>query len=172
LALHLGAGRVASEGPLVEAVELGERLANRLFGQPPSYERLIEIAGTRAIMKPAKLDAAPNLWGFLVPRFVPGRPKPRTQGVRVALIGDWVYVSSSVGPYSDLIDLAKAMRLLAENTFVRVFLTKPPEGPPFVVVSATSTLRGLSASSLWGMICGVGDIADELEDVYFGSDDR
>jgi hypothetical protein len=172
LASHLGAAHVAPEGPLVEAIELNEQLSKRLAGHLPGYEKLIEIVGTRAAVKPAKLDAAPDLWGFLTARVVPGRPKPRTQGVRVALVGDWVYVTSTVGPYSELIDLAKAMQLLSSNTFTRVFLTKPAEGPPFIIVSATSSLRGLSATALWGMVCTVGDTADELEDMYFGSDDR
>ncbi len=172
LALHLGAARVAKEGPLAEAVELGEALAKRLFGHLPSYDELIEIVGTRAIVKPSKLEGAPDLWGFLVARFVADRPKPRTQGVRVALLGDWVYVTSTVGPYSELIDLTKAMQLVGGNTFTRVFLSKPPEGPPFLIVSSTSTLRGLSATALWGMISTVGDVSDELEDLYFGSDDR
>ncbi|HEU4538078.1 MAG TPA: hypothetical protein VFS00_28350, partial [Polyangiaceae bacterium] len=172
LALHLGAARKAAEGPLVEAVELIGKLGQRLAGHLPSYEALIDIVSSRCVVKPTKLDAAPNLWGFLIPRFVEGRPKPRTQGVRTALFGDWVYVSSTVGPYSDLIDLTKALKLISDNTFTRVFLSKPPEGPPFIIVSATSTLRGLTSGGFWGMIATVGDIADELEDAYFGSDDR
>lgn len=171
----LGVVPVTKEGPLEDAVALGEALTKRLLGVVPTFERLIELAGTYTARKPVKLERDGS-YHFLVPIVVDrpdGKKVSRAQNVFVMPKGDYVLVGSSIGPYSDIIDLARGLRASLQYSYARMIVTPPgKDGTSFMFIESWSSLRALRPPSLYNIIVGVGVLADLLEDIYFGADVR
>jgi hypothetical protein len=82
-------------------------------------------------------------------------------------------VGSSIGPYSDIIDLARGLRASLQYSYARMIVTPPgKDGTSFMFIESWSSLRALRPPSLYNIIVGVGILADLLEDIYFGADVR
>jgi hypothetical protein len=89
-------------------------------------------------------------------------------------VGDaWINISSMVGPYSDALDLARALRVTGDALHVRVTLAKMgADAKEFVLVETLFRRRRLDVVTLANNIMMVGVFADKLEDMFFGSDVR
>lgn len=173
---HLGAKRVAADGPLVEARELARRHEDKLATLLLGFDELVEAAHKRlgCPMQRGKRGDA-----YFTVRTPSSKERPeasRAQIVRVAPVGmadSFLLVSSLVGPYSDALDLARGLRTVSPALHLRLAIARisPPE-QDFVVVETLFRRRRLDPITLSRNISAVGAYADRLEDLFFGSDQR
>jgi hypothetical protein len=174
---HLGARRVAADGPLVEVKALARQHEDRVAMLLLPLEDLVQGAQKRLTCKLEKARVG-EAW-YLEVRTPSSKDYPtvrRTQVVRVAPMGagdGWIYLSSLVGPHSDALDLARGLRVMERVVNVRLTLTKltEPDGE-FVVVESVLRRRRLDPYTFTNSVTTVGTYADRLEDMFFGSDKR
>src|SRR5262249_44562297 len=144
----LGVRRVAADGPLAEVRELAQRHEDRVATLLLPLDELLAAAVKRlncTIKKASNSNAH-----FLDVRTPPSKSHPdikRSQIVRVGPMGladAWISVSSLVGPYSEALDMARALRALSSAAHIRVTLDTfvEPKGE-FVVVETILRRRRL-----------------------------
>jgi hypothetical protein len=173
---HLGVKRVQDDGPLVEVRQLARDHEDRVAMMQLSFDEL--IAGVRQRFS-APLERSKSGDAYFTVRTPPSKDypdRPRTQIVRVGPMGSgdsWILISSLVGPYSDALDLARAMRIVTPALHIRVALaTVTPNDQEFVIVETLFRRRRLDPQTLTTNIISVGIYADRIEDLFFGSDRR
>lgn len=82
-----------------------------------------------------------------------------------------VHLMSIIGPYSEALDLSRALRELVDAMRTRIAIVKlSPQEPEFVVAEAFVLRRGLDPITLGKTIAQVGYVADRLEALFFGID--
>jgi hypothetical protein len=173
---HLGVRRVMDDGPLVEIKALAEAHAKRLEELDMQYEELVNKAAEwlEAHVKPGERREF-----YLTVRIPPQQgapPRRRTQLVRIIPAGDQdqrIFVLSRVGPYSEAIDLPRALRSIQEVYYTRVYLSKKdPQGIELLTSESVAIKRGLDPMQFGRIVMEVAIVADKLEDMFFGSDER
>jgi hypothetical protein len=171
---HLGVRSVTSDGPLTEVKELATQHEDRVATLLLPLETLVSEAKVRLKCPVEKSKSGAY---FFEVRTLPSKDapdRPRSQLVRVGGMGvsdAWVHLSSIVGPYSDALDLARALRIVAPATHLRVSLLDYSQTePPFVIVETLLRRRRLDPFALANNILTVGVHADRIEDLFFGSD--
>jgi hypothetical protein len=173
---HLGAPRVAADGPLVEARELARRHEDKLAPRPFTFDELVAAAHQRLA---CPLQRGKRGDAYFTVRTPPSNERPdapRAQIVRTAPVGladSFVLVSSLVGPHSDALDLTRGLRTISPALHLRLAIARinPPE-QDFVVIETLGRRRHLDAVTFSRNIRTVGVYADRLEDLFFGSDQR
>ena len=174
---HLGVRRVAADGPLADVKELARKHEDRVATLLLPLEELLAEAQKRL---KSTLDKAKNSDAhFMEVRTPPSKDHPdvkRSQLVRVAPMGlgaAWISISSLVGPYSDALDLARALRAVSPAMHIRVALASlsAPDGE-FIIVETLLRRRRLDPYTFANNVSMVGMYADKLEDMFFGSDKR
>jgi hypothetical protein len=174
---HLGARRVAADGPLAEVRDLATKHEERVATLLLTLDDLVEEARQRLKCRVDK-GKKPGVY-FLEIRTPPSKDAPnipRSHVVRVATLGAgdaWIGISALVGPYSDALDLARGLRAIAGATQLRFTLTTIPDPPTeFMMVETLVRRRRLDAYGFANHVGIVGSNADRLEDMFFGSDRR
>lgn len=173
---HLGARRVAADGPLVEARELARRHEDKLATLLLTFDELVEAARKRLA---CPLQRGKGGEAYFTVRAPPSKERPdapRSQIVRAAPVGladSFLLVGSLVGPYSDALDLAQGLRTVSPALHLRLAIARinPPD-QDFVVVETLFRRRRLDPITLSRNVAAVGAYADRLEDLYFGRDQR
>jgi hypothetical protein len=173
---HLGVCRVAADGALAQAKDLSRKHQDRVAVTLLSFDRLVVESATRLKCAVQRTQGGA---AYFVVATEPSKDRPnapRSQAVRVAALGagdSWIHVASIVGPHSEALDLARALRELGPWLHVRVTLdTISPPGREFVLVDTLLRRRGLDHLTLSTAILTVGSRADRLEDMFFGTDQR
>ncbi len=173
---HLGARRVAPDGPLVEACELARRHEDKLATLLLSFDELVEAAHER-LKCPLQRGKGGEAYFTVGTPPSKDRPEaPRAQTVRAAPVGladSFVLVSSLVGPHSSGLDLARGLRTISPALHLRLAIARisPPE-QDFVVVETLFRRRRLDPITLSRNVGAVGAYADRLEELFFGGDQR
>ncbi len=172
----LGARPVMGDAPLVEVRDLARQHEDRVALMNIPLDELVTRAHARL---KCTMDKGKDGASYFTVRTPPSKSSPnvsRAQAVRVGPIGvgaAWINISSLVGPYSDALDLARAMRIVGDALHVRVTLAKMgAEGKEFVMVETLFRRRRLDVVTLANNIMTIGIYADRLEDMFFGSDVR
>lgn len=171
---HLGVKRVQDDAPLVEVRQLSLEHEDRIATLNLSFDELIAGVGQRML---GQIERGKGGEAYITVRTPPSKDypdRPRSQNVRVDAMGSgdsWVLISSLVGPYSDALDLAKAMRVVTPSLHIRVALANvSPTNQEFVIVETIFRRRRLDPQTLVINILSVGVYADKIEDLFFGSD--
>jgi hypothetical protein len=173
---HLGVKRVMADGALVEAAELSRKHEDRLSALMLSFDELVDACGKRLKLAPHRGKGGEAY--FMVPTpSSKDQPKiERSQSVRLAPTGfadSFIFVSSLVGPYSEALDIVRALRLLTPMLHLRLTLSKvSPPDQEFVLVETLFRRRRLDPITLSRNLILVGMQADRIEDLFFGSDRR
>jgi hypothetical protein len=174
---HLGVRRVAADGPLAEVKELALKHEDRVATMLLPLDELATLAQKR-LKCPMDKNKDGDAWFFTV-RTPPSKDfpdQPRSQLVRVSGMGvadAWVTVTSIVGPYSDALDLARALRATASALQVRVTIGKIVSSESeFIFCESILRRRRLDPFTFANAVSMVGTCADKLEDMFFGSDKR
>lgn len=176
---HLGVSAVIQDGPLHEIRELAQKHEAKTAVLLLDFDDLVEAVNARS-KNLIKKEGKAALFGVLA---LPSKERPeqrRKQLVRVQAIGIsdvFVSVSSLVGPYSDALDLPRAIRMLDSEPWVKLTVSKivgPSTAEPaeFVLLESIYRRRRLDPLTLARSIISVGILADRLEDLFFGSDVR
>jgi hypothetical protein len=173
---HLGARRVADDGPLVEARDLARRHEDALATMLLSFDELVEAALKRLQCPLRRGKGGEAYFTARTPASKDRPDAPRAQVVRAAPVGAsdaFVLVSSLVGPYSEALDLARGLRTVSPALHLRLAIARiSPPDQDFVVVETLFRRRRLDPITLARNISAVGSYADRLEDLFFGSDRR
>jgi hypothetical protein len=174
---HLGARRVTADGPLVEIKDLARQHEDKVATMLLTLDDLATEAQKRLKCKLEK-GKAPGVYFFVV-RTPPSKDYPniaRSHLVRAVTLGAgdaWIKISALVGPYSDALDLARGLRVITNASQSRIVLAKIGEpAAEFVMVENIVRRRRLDPFSFANTVGAVGRFADQLEDMYFGSDER
>jgi hypothetical protein len=177
LARQLGARAVTADGPLHEARELARQHEDALATLLLPLDELAAAVQARLKCKMEKMKEG-NGYFFEV-RTAPSKDAPntpRSQLVRVTGWGAgdaWIYVKSLVGRYSEALDLARGVRLLSSQFNVRMILQKGEDNEPeLIFVDMMVRRKRLDTVTLANALLSVGNNADRLEDLFFGSDKR
>jgi hypothetical protein len=172
---HLNVRRVAEDGALDEVKALAEQHEAKTAALLLSFDDLVDGVDKRAknLLKSQGKNA---IFLVLTPPSKDRPDKLRTQAVRVYAIGTsdvFIVVSSLVGPYSDALDLSRAIRMLDAVMGLRLTLSKlGAESTEFVLIESIHRRRRLDPLTLSRSITSVGIFADRIEDLFFGSDER
>ncbi len=173
---QLGVRRVAADGPLAEVRDLARLHEDRVALLMLPFDELLTRVQSRL---KCQFDRGRDGAGYFTVRTPPSKSAPtvgRAQSVRVGPMGvgdAWIGVSSLVGPYSDALDLARALRVVSDALHVRVALAKMgPQAQEFVLVETLVRRRRLDPVTLSNHVMTIGVFADRLEDMFFGSDQR
>ena len=173
---QLGAKAVTADAPLAEAVELSRRHEDRIAALNLTFDELVDGAAARLKCPMTRSKSGEAYFTVRAPPSKDFPDRVRSQTVRVGPIGvgeAWLNVSSLVGPYSDALDLARALRVVTPSLHVRVALAKiTPPDQEFVLVESLFRRRRLDPIVLGANIGVVGRYADRIEDMFFGSDQR
>lgn len=173
---HLGARRVCGDAPLVEVRELARKHEDQIALVNLSFDELVEGAAKK-LGVPLDRSKSGDAYFIVKTPSSKDRPNvPRSQRVRVSPVAagaTWINIGSLVGPYTEALDLARALRVVAPSLHVRVALAKvtPPDAE-FVMVETLFRRRRLDVMTLVNNIRMIGSYADRIEDMYFGSDQR
>jgi hypothetical protein len=174
---HLGARRVAADGPLAEVRDLARKHEERVATLLLTLDELVEEARQRLKCRVDK-GKNPRVY-FLEMRTPPSKDAPnipRSHLVRVSTLGAgeaWISISALVGPYSDALDLARGLRAIADATQLRLTLQSISDPPTeFMIVETLVRRRRLDPYGFARHVGIVGSNADRLEDLFFGSDKR
>jgi hypothetical protein len=174
---HLGVRRIAADGALAEVKDLALKHEDKVATLSLSLEQLVADATKRLKCKVDKSKVT-DAYGFEIrtPASKDYPNQPRSQLVRVETMGTgdaWVYIWSVVGPYSDALDLPRALRTLTPAVHIRLSLSKlMPADAEFVILETMMRRKRLDPHTFAKNILGVGIAADKLEDMFFGSDKR
>ncbi len=98
----------------------------------------------------------------------------RTHMVFVYALPDsgMIRVFTTVGEYSEALDLARALREVRAYNYSRLYIgAKSDEGVERIMMEAHAFSRGLTVAGLATVVQEVADAADLCEDLFFGSDD-
>jgi hypothetical protein len=173
---HLGVKRVTADGPLVEVKDLAVQHENKLATLLMPFDELIDAAQARLKCPMQRGKRGEAYFTVRTPPSKDHPDKPRLQGVRVSPTGmadSFIMVSSLVGPYSDALDLPRALRLITPALHVRLAISNvSPPDQDFVLVETLFRRRRLDPLTLARGISTVGVLADRVEDMFFGSDQR
>lgn len=173
---HLGARRVCTDAPLAEVRDLAREHEDKIALINLSFDELVEGAAKRMGLP---LDRGKTGDAYFLIKTPPSKDRPnvpRSQRVRVSPIAagaTWINISSLVGPYTEALDLARALRVVGGSLHVRIALAKvtPPDAE-FVLVETLFRRRRLDVMTLTNNIRMIGSYADRIEDMFFGSDQR
>jgi hypothetical protein len=174
---HLGVRRVVADGPLVEIKDLARRHEDTLATLLLTLDELADAAQKRLKCKMEKTkDGGAYYFEVRTPPSKDYPTRARSQVVRAGVSGagdTWIYVSSLIGPYSDALDLARAVRLITPALNVRLALKRgDPNEPEFMFTDLWLRRRRLDPVTFANSLLAVGVNADKLEDLFFGSDKR
>jgi hypothetical protein len=177
LAKHLGARRVAADGPLHEVRELAKRHEDAIATLLLTLDELACAAQARLKCKLDKSkDGTVYFFEIRTPPSKDYPNKPRSQLVSASTSGAgdaWIYVASIVGPYSDALDLARGVRLLTPSFNVRIVLKRrDPNEPELIFADMFLRRRRMDPVTFANHLQAVAANADKLEDLFFGSDKR
>lgn len=175
LAQRLGVARVTADGCLIEAKELSDKHETKIATLLLSFDELTDAVQKRA-KSLVKKEGRNALFLVITPPSKDAPGKLRSHLVRVYPIGaadSFVMVSALVGPYSDALDIPRALRLVDAAVGPRLTIGKVgPDQQEFVLVEAVHRRRRLDPLTLSRSIGTVGFLADRIEDLFFGSDQR
>ena len=172
---HLQVKRVAEDGALAEVKALAEQHEAKTSALLLSFDELVDGVQNRS-KNLVKKQGKNAMFLVITPPSKDQPGKLRTQAVRMYAIGTsdvYIVVSSLIGPYSDALDLPRAIRMLDGMMGLRLTLSKfGADNTEFVLVEAIHRRRRLDPLTLARSIGSVGIMADRIEDMFFGSDER
>jgi len=114
-----------------------------------------------------------DVWVFLDPHDTGAPPRRQIVQLFSGESKDLLYLSSTIGPYQESLDLAALLRKMKGALHCSIYLGRPDaEGVEHLKIASVIETEGLAPERLSGLVREVGVFADRFEAELFGGDVR